>query len=110
MRIFGMKPGSAGSPCHCCAFPIAAEAGLVVQCGGWYGYFFWERDYDTACGPLPGWSMAGNGGNAIVILRPLRTAMVVTRTNDNTRGMHQQTADLPQRYVLAALPCEAASR
>jgi hypothetical protein len=75
-----------------------------------YGYFFWQRDYETACGPLPGWYMAGNGGNAIVILRPLRTAIVVTRTNYSTRGMHQQTTDLLQRYVLRALPCKASLR
>jgi CubicO group peptidase (beta-lactamase class C family) len=75
-----------------------------------YGYFFWQRDYETPCGPLPGWYMAGNGGNAIVILRPLRTAIVVTRTNYSTRGMHQQTTDLLQRYVLRALSCKASLR
>jgi hypothetical protein len=30
---------------------------------------------------------------------------VVTRTNYNSRGMHQQTTDLLERYVLPALPC-----
>jgi CubicO group peptidase (beta-lactamase class C family) len=75
-----------------------------------YGYFFWQRDYETACGPLPGWYMSGNGGNVIVILRQLRTAIVVTRTNYNTRGMHQETVDLLQRYVLGALPCKSPPR
>lgn len=78
--------------------------------GANYGYFFWQRDYETACGPLPGWYMSGNGGNVIVILRQLRTAIVVTRTNYNTRGMHQETVDLLQRYILRALPCKAAPR
>ena len=49
--------------------------------------------------------MAGNGGNAIVMLRDLRAAIVVTRTNYNTRGMHQQTIDLLERYVLPVFPC-----
>jgi CubicO group peptidase (beta-lactamase class C family) len=73
--------------------------------GSSYGYFFWQRDYDTACGPKSGWYMAGNGGNAIVMFRDLRAAVVVTRTNYNMRGMHQQTIDLLQRYVLPALAC-----
>jgi CubicO group peptidase (beta-lactamase class C family) len=70
-----------------------------------YGYLLWQRDYDTPCGSKSGWYMAGNGGNAIVMFRDLRTAVVVTRTNYNTRGMHQQTIDLLQRYVLPAIPC-----
>lgn len=56
-------------------------------------------------GPKSGWYMAGNGGNAIVMFRELHTAVVVTRTTYNTRGMHQQTIDLLQRYVLPAVPC-----
>jgi CubicO group peptidase (beta-lactamase class C family) len=70
-----------------------------------YGYLFWQRDYVTPCGTKSGWYMAGNGGNAIVMFRDLRTAVVVTRTNYNTRGMHQQTIDLLQRYVLPAVAC-----
>ena len=75
-----------------------------------YGYLFWQRDYVTPCGTKSGWYMAGNGGNAIVMFRDLRTAVVVTRTNYNTRGMHQQTIDLLQRYVLPAVACTAARR
>jgi CubicO group peptidase (beta-lactamase class C family) len=75
-----------------------------------YGYLFWQRDYATHCGLLPGWYMAGNGGNAIVVLRSLRTAIVVTRTNYNSKGMHQQTVDLLERHVLSALPCSPSSQ
>ena len=75
-----------------------------------YGYFFWQRDYGTPCGPKSGWYMAGNGGNAIVMFRDLRTVVVVTRTNYSTRGMHQQTIDLLQRYVLPALACTSSKR
>ena len=70
-----------------------------------YGYLFWQRDYVASCGMKSGWYMAGNGGNAIVMFRDLHTAVVVTRANYNTRGMHQQTIELLQRYVLPALPC-----
>jgi CubicO group peptidase (beta-lactamase class C family) len=75
-----------------------------------YGYLFWQRDYATQCRSLSGWYMAGNGGNAIVIFRDLHAAVVVTRMNYNSRGMHQQTVDLLQRYVLFALACTAQSR
>jgi len=75
-----------------------------------YGYLFWQREYKSPCGPLSGWYMAGNGGNAIVVLRELRTAIVVTRRNYNTRGMHQQTTDLLERHVLPALSCASPRR
>jgi CubicO group peptidase (beta-lactamase class C family) len=75
-----------------------------------YGYLFWQRDYATPCGRLQGWYMAGNGGNAIVILRDLRTAIVVTRMNYNSRGMHEETLGLLERYVLPALPCTPSGR
>ncbi|HEY2444864.1 MAG TPA: serine hydrolase [Rhizomicrobium sp.] len=90
------------------------DAALTVRRNAYpgqnYGYFFWQRDYRTACGPVAGWYMAGNGGNAIVVLRDLRTAIVVTRTNYNTHGMHQQTTDLLERFVLPALPCATGAR
>jgi CubicO group peptidase (beta-lactamase class C family) len=70
-----------------------------------YGYLFWQRTYATACGKTSGWYMAGNGGNAIVVLKDLDAAVVVTRENYNAHGMHQQTVDLLERYVLPALPC-----
>ena len=70
-----------------------------------YGYLFWERTYTTTCGKVGGWYMAGNGGNAIVILRDLRAAVVVARTNYNTHGMHDQTQALLEGYVLPALMC-----
>jgi CubicO group peptidase (beta-lactamase class C family) len=73
-----------------------------------YGYLFWQRVYATPCGARTGWYMAGNGGNAIVVLKELDAAVVVTRENYNTHGMHQQTVDLLERYVLPALPCRAA--
>jgi CubicO group peptidase (beta-lactamase class C family) len=75
-----------------------------------YGYLFWQRNYATRCGAVSGWYMAGNGGNAILVLKDLGAAIVVTRQNYNTHGMHQQTVDLLERYVLPALPCPAARR
>jgi hypothetical protein len=52
--------------------------------------------------------MAGNGGNAIVILKELGAAVVVIRENYNAHGMHQQSVDLLEHFMLPALPCKAA--
>jgi CubicO group peptidase (beta-lactamase class C family) len=68
-----------------------------------YGYFYWQFDYAAPCGKVSGWYMAGNGGNAILSFRSLDAAVVVTRQNYNTRGMHQQTQALLERYVLPLL-------
>jgi CubicO group peptidase (beta-lactamase class C family) len=73
-----------------------------------YGYLFWQRTYASKCGAISGWYMSGNGGNAVVVLSDFGAAIVITRTNYNTRGMHQQTVDLLEQYVLPALPCASA--
>jgi CubicO group peptidase (beta-lactamase class C family) len=70
-----------------------------------YGYFIFEGGYKSACGPLRAWYMAGNGGSQIVILKDLKAAVVVTRTNFNVRGTSFQTVDLLEKYVLPSLPC-----
>lgn len=70
-----------------------------------YGYLFWRRAYKTRCGESEGWYMAGNGGNAILSFRDLDAVVVVTRTNFNQRGMHQQTQALLEDYILPAIPC-----
>jgi len=75
-----------------------------------YGYLFWQRTYATKCGPVSCWYMAGNGGNAMLVLKDFGAAIVVSRRNYNTHGMHQQTVDLLQQYVLPALPCTRGAR
>jgi|SRR5579871_312739 len=68
-----------------------------------YGYFYWQYDYHSDCGTISGWYMAGNGGNAILSFRSLDAAAVITRENYNTRGMHTQTQQLVEKYVLPFL-------
>jgi len=72
-----------------------------------YGYFIFEGQYKTGCGMHPVWYMAGNGGSQIVLLRDMRTTIVVTRQAYNVHGSSVQTQDLLERYVLPALPCAA---
>jgi len=71
-----------------------------------YGYLFWTRQYKTPCGTTTGWLMGGNGGNAVVMFRDLDAVVVVTRTNYNTRGMHQQTTALIEDQILPELACK----
>jgi CubicO group peptidase (beta-lactamase class C family) len=73
-----------------------------------YGYFTFEGNYKAACGPLPVWYMAGNGGSQILVLKDLRAAIVVTRTNFNVHGTSAQTVDLIEKYLLPSLPCGSA--
>jgi CubicO group peptidase (beta-lactamase class C family) len=70
-----------------------------------YGYLIWRRMYQTSCGPMPAWYMAGNGGNAVVIMPARNLVVVVTRTAYNTPGMHQQTTRLLEERVLPAVLC-----
>ena len=75
-----------------------------------YGMLMWQREYASPCGPINGWSMGGNGGNAIVSVPVKNLVAVVTRTHYNQRGMHEQTARLLEKHVFAALPCAELSR
>ena len=47
--------------------------------------------------------MTGNGGNKVLGFPTLDMAVVITSTNYNTPGMHEQTERLLSEYVLAAV-------
>jgi len=70
-----------------------------------YGYLIWRRTYRLACGDFELPYMAGNGGNAVVILPERDAAIVVARTAYNTRGMHDQTTALLEQHLLPKLLC-----
>jgi CubicO group peptidase (beta-lactamase class C family) len=72
-----------------------------------YGYFIFEGRYNTACGPINSWYMAGNGGSQILILRELHTAIVLTRQNYNVAGTARGSVELLERYVLPQFACGA---
>jgi hypothetical protein len=46
--------------------------------------------------------MSGNGGNKVAVIPDLDMVVVITSTNYNTRGMHEQTDRLLADYVLPA--------
>ena len=47
--------------------------------------------------------MSGNGGNKVVVIPSLHASVVITSTNYNAHGMHQQTEKLLEEYVLPIL-------
>jgi CubicO group peptidase (beta-lactamase class C family) len=68
-----------------------------------YGYFWWLRTFESRGRKLPAAYMSGNGGNKVVVVPGLRLAVVITSTNYNARGMHEQTDRLLSDFVLDAL-------
>lgn len=73
-----------------------------------YGYLWWRRDFVAGERTYPAIFMGGNGGNKVVVVPSARLVAVITSTNYNTRGMHQQTDKLLTDYILAALPSRSA--
>lgn len=69
-----------------------------------YGYLWWIRDFTSATTGLvhKGYYMAGNGGSKVAVFNDMNMVVVITAERYNTTGMHQQSNDLIQRYILPA--------
>lgn len=65
-----------------------------------FGYFWWLKSFSASGQQYPAWFMSGNGGNKVVVVPSLRLSIVITSTNYNARGMHQQTEKLLTDYIL----------
>jgi len=68
-----------------------------------YGYLWWLKSFKSGGKEYPAYFMSGNGGNKIAVIPQLEMAVVITSTNYNTRGMHEQTEKLLTDYILAAV-------
>jgi CubicO group peptidase (beta-lactamase class C family) len=68
-----------------------------------YGYLWWIKAFQYAGKSHPAFFMSGNGGNKVVAIPTLDLAAVITSTNYNTRGMHEQTEKILTDYILAAV-------
>ena len=44
--------------------------------------------------------MSGNGGNKVAVFPGLDMAVVITSSNYNSRGMHEQTEKMLTDYIL----------
>jgi len=68
-----------------------------------YGYLWWLRKFKLGERQVAAQLMQGNGGNKVALIPELDMVVVITSTNYNTRGMHQQTDKILSDYVLAAV-------
>ncbi len=68
-----------------------------------YGYFWWLKTFHAGVRAYPAWYMSGNGGNKVLVIPSLRLSVVITSTNYNTRGMHEQTEKLLTDYILPSV-------
>ena len=68
-----------------------------------YGYLWWVKSFKWGEKSYPAFFMSGNGGNKVVAIPELDMSVVITSTNYNTHGMHEQTEKILTDYVLAAV-------
>jgi len=68
-----------------------------------YGYLWWLKSFKSGEKSYPAFFMTGNGGNKVVVIPGLDLVAVITSTNYNTRGMHEQTEKLLTDYILASV-------
>ncbi len=68
-----------------------------------YGYLWWLKSFKSGGKSYPAFYMSGNGGNKVAVFPELDLAVVITSTNYNTHGMHEQTDKLLTDYILAAV-------
>jgi CubicO group peptidase (beta-lactamase class C family) len=68
-----------------------------------YGYLWWLKSFKAGEKSYPAFFMSGNGGNKVCVFPGLDMVVVLTSTNYNTRGMHEQTEKLLTDYILASL-------
>jgi CubicO group peptidase (beta-lactamase class C family) len=68
-----------------------------------YGYLWWLKSFKSGGKSYSAFLMNGNGGNKVVAFPLLDLTVVITSTNYNTRGMHEQTDKLLTDYILAAV-------
>jgi CubicO group peptidase (beta-lactamase class C family) len=68
-----------------------------------YGYLWWLKSFKSGERSYSAFFMSGNGGNKIMVFPGLDMSVVLTSTNFNTRGMHEQTERLLTDYILRAV-------
>jgi len=67
-----------------------------------YGYLWWLKSFGSDARKFAAYFMSGNGGNKVAVIPELDMAVVITSSNYNTRGMHEQTEQILDRVLSAA--------
>jgi CubicO group peptidase (beta-lactamase class C family) len=68
-----------------------------------YGYLWWLRSFKCGTKGYASFFMSGNGGNKVFVIPQVDLVAVITSTNYNTHGMHEQTEKILTDYILAAV-------
>ena len=68
-----------------------------------YGYLWWLKAFNSGGKSYAAFYMSGNGGNKVAVFPGLDMAVVLTSTNFNSKGMHEQTDRLLSDYILRAV-------
>ena len=68
-----------------------------------YGYQWWLAPYEVGGTRFSSYYMAGNGGNRVLVMPAHELVVVVTKTDYNTRGMHQKTDALIENEIVSRL-------
>jgi CubicO group peptidase (beta-lactamase class C family) len=74
-----------------------------------YGYLWWLRTLEAGGRKFPAFYMSGNGGNKVAVFPEQGLVVVLTSTNYNTRGMHEQTDRLLTDFILPAVDAASPS-
>jgi CubicO group peptidase (beta-lactamase class C family) len=74
-----------------------------------YGYLWWLKSFKSGEKSYPAFFMSGNGGNKVAVFPGLDMVVVITSTNYNTHGMHEQTEKMLTDYILAAVDIQPAA-
>ncbi|WP_262695545.1 serine hydrolase domain-containing protein [Kordiimonas aquimaris] len=68
-----------------------------------YGYLWWRSAYEVSGERYENYFMTGNGGNRVVVMPAHELVVVITKTDYNTRGMHQATDKLIEKEIIERL-------
>lgn len=82
---------------------VSTEPHVRIDDQTLYGYLWWLKSFKAGEQAHPAYFMSGNGGNKVVVLPDLDMVVVITSTNYNSKGMHEQTEKLLTDNVLAAV-------
>jgi CubicO group peptidase (beta-lactamase class C family) len=68
-----------------------------------YGYLWWLQTFASGGKTFASYLMSDNGGNKVAVFPALDMVAVITSTNYNTPGMHEQAERVLSDYILAAV-------
>ena len=68
-----------------------------------FGYLWWLKTFISEDKQFVSYLMQGNGGNKVAVIPSLNLVVVVTSTNFNTRGMHEQSDRILSEFIIPAV-------